>query len=117
MTKDTVTIVDNRTGRTCELPIADGALRATDLQKLGVLCYDPAFMNTASARSAITFIDGDKGILWYRGYRSSSSRAGHHFWRSRVSSFRENFRPPGNLRTGRGRSRTTRGCTSTSRSS
>jgi citrate synthase len=68
MTKDTVTIVDNRTGRTCELPIANGALRATDLQKLGVLSYDPAFMNTASARSAITFIDGDKGILWYRGY-------------------------------------------------
>jgi citrate synthase len=68
MTKDTVTIVDNRTGRTCELPVTDGALRATDLQKLGVLSYDPAFMNTASARSAITFIDGDKGILWYRGY-------------------------------------------------
>ena len=68
MSKNTVTIVDNRTGRTCELPIADGALRATDLQKLGLLSYDPAFMNTASTRSAITFIDGDKGILWYRGY-------------------------------------------------
>ncbi|HEX6314103.1 MAG TPA: citrate/2-methylcitrate synthase, partial [Gemmatimonadaceae bacterium] len=68
MAKDTVSIVDNRTGRTCELPIADGALRASDLQKLGLLSYDPAFMNTASTRSAITFIDGDQGILWYRGY-------------------------------------------------
>jgi citrate synthase len=68
MTRDTVTIADNRTGRTCELPIVDGALRATDLQKLGLLSYDPAFMNTASTRSAITFIDGDKGMLWYRGY-------------------------------------------------
>ncbi|HET9489242.1 MAG TPA: citrate synthase [Methylomirabilota bacterium] len=65
---NTVTIIDNRTGRTCELPIVEGALRATDLQRLGLLSYDPAFMNTASTRSAITFIDGDKGILWYRGY-------------------------------------------------
>ena len=68
MTNDTVTIVDNRTGQSCELPISDGALRATDLNKLGLVSYDPAFMNTASTRSAITFIDGDKGILWYRGY-------------------------------------------------
>jgi citrate synthase len=68
MAKDTVTIVDNRTGRTCDLPITDGALRATDLSTLGLVSYDPAFMNTASTRSAITFIDGDKGILWYRGY-------------------------------------------------
>jgi citrate synthase len=65
---DTVTIVDNRTGRSCELPITEGALRATDLGKLGLVSYDPAFMNTASARSAITFIDGGQGILWYRGY-------------------------------------------------
>jgi len=68
MARDTVTIVDNRTGRSCELPISEGALRATDLNKLGLVSYDPAFMNTASTRSAITFIDGDKGILWYRGY-------------------------------------------------
>ena len=64
MTNDTVTIVDNRTGQSCELPISDGALRATDLNKLGLVSYDPAFMNTASTRSAISFIDGDKGILW-----------------------------------------------------
>jgi citrate synthase len=68
MAKDSLTVTDNRTGRTCELPIVDGALRATDLQAIGLVSYDPAFMNTASTRSAITFIDGDKGVLWYRGY-------------------------------------------------
>ncbi len=68
MAKDSLTVTDNRTGRTCELPIVDGALRATDLQAIGLVSYDPAFMNTASTRSAITFIDGDTGVLWYRGY-------------------------------------------------
>ncbi len=75
MAKDTLTIVDNRTGKTYELPIVDGAIRALDLRKIktgeedfGILSYDPAFMNTASTRSRITFIDGDKGILRYRGY-------------------------------------------------
>src|SRR5687767_15828020 len=68
MTNDTVTIVDNRTGQSCELPISEGALRATDLGQLRLVSYDPAFMNTASTRSAITFIDGDRGVLWYRGY-------------------------------------------------
>jgi citrate synthase len=72
---DTLTIVDNRTGQSYEVPITDGAVRATDLHKIrvtpdepGLLSYDPAFMNTASTRSAITFIDGDRGLLWYRGY-------------------------------------------------
>ncbi|HET7028384.1 MAG TPA: citrate/2-methylcitrate synthase, partial [Candidatus Limnocylindrales bacterium] len=67
---------DGRTGRDYHLPIADGAIRATDLGRIGtdepddggLLSYDPAFMNTASCRSAITYIDGDKGILRYRGY-------------------------------------------------
>jgi citrate synthase len=75
MAKETLTIVDNRTGKTYELPIVDGAIRATDLRQIktgeedfGVLSYDPAFLNTASCRSRITFIDGDKGILRYRGY-------------------------------------------------
>jgi citrate synthase len=74
-TKDTLTITDNRTGKAYELPIADGAIRAMDLRQVktgpddfGLLTYDPAFMNTASTRSAVTFIDGDKGILRYRGY-------------------------------------------------
>jgi len=72
---DTVTITDNRTGQTVEVPIEEGAIRASALRQLkvddedfGLLSYDPAFMNTASVRSAVTFIDGDKGILRYRGY-------------------------------------------------
>ena len=72
---DTLTITDNRTGQTYELPITDGTIRATDLRKIkvedddfGMMTYDPAFMNTAACRSRITFIDGDKGILLYRGY-------------------------------------------------
>jgi citrate synthase len=72
---DTLSITDNRTGKTYELPIQDGTIRAMDLRKIkvtadefGMMTYDPAFMNTASCRSAITFIDGDKGILEYRGY-------------------------------------------------
>jgi citrate synthase len=69
-------ITDSRTGKNYDLPITDGAIRAADLKKInsgqeddpGLLSYDPAFLNTASCRSAITFIDGDKGILRYRGY-------------------------------------------------
>jgi len=71
----TLTITDNRTGRTYEVPIEDGTIRATELRKIkaddddfGLMTYDPAYMNTASCRSSITFIDGDKGILEYRGY-------------------------------------------------
>ena len=72
---DTLSLTDNRTGKQMDVPIRDGAIRATDLRTLktgpddfGLLSYDPAFMNTASCRSAITFIDGDRGILRYRGY-------------------------------------------------
>jgi citrate synthase len=66
--EESLTVVDNRTGEEHVFPIADGAIRATDLGKLGLRSYDPAFMNTANCRSAITFIDGDAGILRYRGY-------------------------------------------------
>jgi citrate synthase len=72
---DTLTITDNRTGKTYEVAITDGTIKATDLRQLkavaddpGLMTYDPAFMNTANCRSRITFIDGDKGILEYRGY-------------------------------------------------
>ena len=72
---DTLSITDNRTGKTYEIPIADGTIRSTDLKKIstggddpGLATYDPAYMNTASCKSRITFIDGDKGILMYRGY-------------------------------------------------
>ena len=69
-------IKDTRTSKTYNVPVADGAIRATELKKIrtndpddtGLMSYDPAFLNTASCRSAITFIDGDKGILRYRGY-------------------------------------------------
>ena len=72
---DTLSIVDNRTGKKYELPIQDGTIRAMDLRQIkgepedfGLMTYDPAFMNTAACRSAITYIDGDKGVLQYRGY-------------------------------------------------
>jgi citrate synthase len=65
---ETLTIRDNRTGTEVEIPIADGTIRATDLGRLGLMSYDPAFLNTASTRSGITYIDGDAGILRYRGY-------------------------------------------------
>jgi len=75
MPQDSLTITDNRTGQTYTLPIENGTIRAMDLRKMktgpddfGLMTYDPAFMNTASCRSTITFIDGDKGILRYRGY-------------------------------------------------
>jgi citrate synthase len=72
---ETLTITDNRTGRTYEVPIEDGTIRALSLRDIkvddddfGLMTYDPAFMNTASCRSAVTYIDGDKGVLEYRGY-------------------------------------------------
>src|SRR6478672_9132729 len=68
MADETLTIRDNRTGDEVEIPISDGTIRATDLRQLGLMSYDPAFLNTASTRSGITFIDGDAGILRYRGY-------------------------------------------------
>jgi len=75
MPENSLSITDNRTGQTYKLPIENGTVRAMDLRKIktgaddfGLMTYDPAFMNTASCRSAVTFIDGDKGILRYRGY-------------------------------------------------
>src|SRR5665811_69929 len=75
MAADSLTVTDNRTGQTYELPIVDGTIRAMDLRQIkvdedefGMLSYDPAFTNTASCRSAITYIDGEAGILEHRGY-------------------------------------------------
>jgi citrate synthase len=72
---DVLTVTDSRTGQTYELPIEDGTIRATELRQIkvdpdefGMLSYDPAFMNTASCRSAITYIDGEAGVLQHRGY-------------------------------------------------
>jgi citrate synthase len=73
--KDVLAVTDRRTGKSYEIPIADGSVRAIDLRQIkvdpqdfGLMSYDPAFLNTASCKSRITFIDGDKGILRYRGY-------------------------------------------------
>ncbi|MDH3252046.1 MAG: citrate synthase [Ignavibacteria bacterium] len=75
MPTNTLTITDNRTGKQYEIPITDDTIRALDLRQIkakeedfGLMTYDPAFMNTALCRSSITYIDGDKGILRYRGY-------------------------------------------------
>ena len=74
MASDTLTVIDNRTGKKYEIPINNGAIKATDLYQIriteddGLVSYDPGFMNTASCQSKITYIDGDKGILRYRGY-------------------------------------------------
>ena len=72
--RDVLSVTDERTGRHYELPIEDGAIRAAELRQIkvseddfGLMSYDPAFLNTASCRSAITWIDGDKGELWHRG--------------------------------------------------
>ena len=75
MGKPSLTVTDNRTGKTFEIPIANESIRSADFRQMkespddfGLMCYDPAFMNTASCTSKITYIDGDKGILMYRGY-------------------------------------------------
>ena len=68
MPEETLTVTDNRTGQSVEVPIEDGAIHATALRELGLMSYDPAFLNTASTKSTITYIDGDVGILRYRGY-------------------------------------------------
>src|SRR6476661_1509772 len=72
---ETLTITDNRTGKQYVVPIQDGTIKATDLRQIkvtpdefGMMTYDPAFMNTANCKSRITYIDGDKGVLLYRGY-------------------------------------------------
>src|SRR5512135_1263458 len=70
-----LTVLDNRTGKSYEIPIVNGTVKAIDFRQIkagaddfGLMTYDPAFLNTASTTSRITFIDGDKGILNYRGY-------------------------------------------------
>jgi citrate synthase len=73
--RQTLTVIDNRTGRTYELPIVDGTVRGLDLREIktseedfGVMAYDPGYANVASCRSSVTYLDGEKGILQYRGY-------------------------------------------------
>src|SRR6195256_759550 len=73
--RETLTLTDNRTGKSYEIPITHGTIRAADLRQIkvdpkefGLMSYDPAFNNTASCISKVTYIDGDAGILRYRGY-------------------------------------------------
>ncbi|HEY0094230.1 MAG TPA: citrate/2-methylcitrate synthase, partial [Archangium sp.] len=86
MAKETLTITDNRTGKTYEVPIENGCIRTNALRQIkvneedfGLMGYDPAFLNTANTKSAITFIDGDKGILEYRGYPIEQLAEGSSF--------------------------------------
>jgi hypothetical protein len=82
MHNETLTIIDNRTEQTYSIPISHGTIRGMDLRQIktgpgdfGLMTYDPAFMNTASCQSAITYLDGDKGILRYRGYAASAAHS------------------------------------------
>src|SRR5438876_3352766 len=75
MPENTLTITDNRTNKSYTVPVENGTIRAMDLRQIktgpddfGLMTYDPAYLNTASCKSSITYIDGDKGILLYRGY-------------------------------------------------
>src|SRR3990172_2028851 len=75
MARETLTVIDNRTGKHYEIPIERGAVRAAAFREIktsaggpGLACYDPAFVHTAPCQSAITYIDGEAGILRYRGY-------------------------------------------------
>ena len=122
---ETLTITDNRTGRTYEVPIEDGTIRAMALRDIkvddddfGLMTYDPAFMNTASCRSAITYIDGDKGILEYRGYPIEQLAEQSTYLEVAYLLVHGELPEPGSSWTsGRTRSRSTRSCTRTSRSS
>ena len=123
---DTLTVTDNRTGKTYEIPITEGTIKATDLRKIktedaedtGLLTYDPAFMNTAACRSRITYIDGDKGILLYRGY-PIEQLAEHSTYLETAYLILNGELPTADAAaaTGPTRSRCTRWCTRTSRSS
>jgi citrate synthase len=91
MSEQSLTIKDDRTAKSYTLPIENGTVRAMDLRQIktdaddfGLMTYDPALMNTASTKSAITFIDGDKGILDTAATRSNNSRREATFWKSRT---------------------------------
>jgi len=121
---DTLTITDNRTGRKYEIPILDDTIRAIDLRQIkvdpddfGMMTYDPAFTNTAACRSRITYIDGDRGILMYRGYPIEQLAEHSDFLETAyLILFGELPRRRSTI-SGRGKSPGTRCCTRTSRSS
>ena len=118
MSKDALTITDQRNNKTYELPIENGTVRAIDLRQIkinpddfGMMTYDPAFMNTASCNSRITYIDGDKGILRYRGYPIEKLAENCTYPGGRVpASVRRAADRPSRTRTGATRSRSTPWC-------
>ena len=121
---DSLTVTDNRTGQTYELPITDGTVRGVDLRQIktdpedfGLMSYDPAFMNTASCRSAVTYLDGDKGILEYRGYPIDQLAEQASTSRWPTCSSTASCRRRRSSTRGSTRSRSTRSCTRTSRAS
>ena len=124
MAKDTLTITDNRTGKQYEIPIEHGAIRAMDLRQIkadaddfGLMTYDPAFTNTASCKSRITYIDGDKGILRYRGYPIEELAEKSTYLETAYLIVKGELPNASTSRCGSTTSRSTRWCTRTSRSS
>ncbi len=102
MPKDTLTLTDNRTGTQYEVPIQDGTIRAADLRQIktgpddfGLMSYDPAYMNTASCKSAIGYIDGDKGILRYCGYPIEQLAEKSSFLETFIDGFHHDAHPMG----------------------
>ena len=112
MPNETLTVTDNRTGRTYNLPLFHGNIRAIDLRQIkaepddfGVMTYDPAFLNTACCQSSITYLDGDKGILRYRGYPIEELAEKCSFLEvAYLVLYGELARPPRSWRTGTARS-------------
>ena len=123
--RDTLSVTDNRTGKTYELPITDSTVRAIGLapdqgrsdDEFGLLAYDPAFMNTASCRSSITYIDGDAGILQHRGYPIEQLCEHSTYLEVAYLLINGGCRRRSSSRAGSTRSRSTRSCTRTSRTS
>ena len=110
MRTPSLTIKDNRTGREYEVEIKDGSVRALDLRQIkvddedfGLITYDPGFSNTGSCRSTITYIDGQKGILRYRGYPIEELAERVRFWRSPIWCFTASFLIPTAAMSGVGR--------------
>ena len=122
--RDTLSITDNRTGRQYEIPIKDDTIRAIDLRQVkvddsdfGLMSYDAAFSNTASCKSKITFIDGDKGILRYRGYAIEELAEKSSYMETSYLLLHGELPRSRSLRNGSIRSRTTRSSTRASRNS
>ena len=125
MSTNTLTITDNRTNKKYEIPIEEGdVIRAADLRQIkvgkddfGLMSYDPAFTNTASCRSRITFIDGDKGILHYRGYPIEELAEKSNYLETAYLIVKGELRTRSTTIAGRTTSRSTRWCTRASRRS